>query len=189
MTLLTKSPTLLPVLSKVKVQNTVTDTSKWYAIYTKSRFEKKLYSALLSSGFEVFLPLIKEKRKWSDRLKTVVVPLLPSYVFVKMLKTRINYLYNYEGVVRLVSFEGRPCEIREEEIALLERIVTHGYHVQTTPLSCQRGDVVRIIRGPLKGWEGRVEGQRGNSRIVFQFTSLQQCLSVEVDLRDVEKVG
>lgn len=50
----------------------------WYAIYTKSRFEKKVHRDLQQSKFQVFLPLVKEIKKWSDRIKTVSVPLLPS---------------------------------------------------------------------------------------------------------------
>lgn len=161
--------------------------SKWYAVYTRSRCEKKIYQDLKKSKLQAFLPLIKEKRVWSDRLKTVLVPLLPSYVFVKLLEQNIHQIYYYPGVVRLVSFEGKPCEIKEEEIGLLEKIIAHDFSVQTTP-SCGIGDSVRIVRGPLKGWEGKVETTKGQSRIVFQIASIWQCISVEVGMEDVERI-
>ncbi|MCB9267675.1 MAG: UpxY family transcription antiterminator [Lewinellaceae bacterium] len=160
---------------------------KWHAIYTKSRFEKKIYRALAQSEFEAFLPLIKEKRVWSDRLKTVEVPLLPSYVFVKVPKNCIHQLYYYPGFVRYVSFGGKPCVVRQEEIELLEQIVRHGFQAQQSVI-CNVGDAVRVIRGPLKGWEGRVELKKGGTRIVFQFNSIQQAISVEVEVSDVERV-
>ena len=164
--------------------------AKWYAIYTRSNFEKKIYDHLLKAQYEVFLPLVKEKRVWSDRIKTMLVPLLPSYVFVKLDKQHLQKVYYYPGVVRLVSSEGKPCEIREEEIQFMENIVTHGFkvHPNTNSCPCGVGDCVRIIRGPLKGWEGTVEHTKGHSRVVFQIASLLQGVSVEVEMGDVEVV-
>lgn len=160
---------------------------KWYAIYTRSQFEKKVHRELERSKFQVFLPLVKEKRNWSDRIKTISVPLLPSYVFVKLPLNEMQQVFYYPGVVRLVSFEGKPCEIREEEIRLLEKIVTHGFTAENTA-HVGVGDSVRIVRGPLKGWEGLVENKKGQSRIVFQIASIRQCISVEVGMEDVEKI-
>ncbi|MDZ4749832.1 MAG: UpxY family transcription antiterminator [Saprospiraceae bacterium] len=159
----------------------------WYAIYTRSRFEKKVHRDLEKSNFQVFLPLIKEKKKWSDRIKTVSVPLLPSYVFVKLDRQSIPRLNYYPGVVRLVTFDRKPCEVREEEIQLLEQITTHGMNVQQA-MNCEIGDKVRITQGPLKGWEGNVEAKKGQSRIVFQIASILQCISVEVNMGDVELI-
>lgn len=159
----------------------------WYAIYTRSRFEKKVHNDLQRSNFQVFLPLIKEKKAWSDRIKTVSVPLLPSYVFVKLERQSIPRLNYYPGIVRLVTFDRKPCEVREEEIQLLQQIITHGVHVQQA-VHCAVGDKVRITQGPLKGWEGNVDSVKGQSRIVFQIASILQCISVEVNMGDVEKV-
>lgn len=160
---------------------------KWYAVYTRSRFEKKIYKDFLKAKQQVFLPLIKEKRAWSDRLKTILVPLLPSYVFVKLAPQNLHQVYHFPGVVRLVSFEGKPCEIKETEITLMEKIVQGGFNVQSTT-QCGVGDWVRIINGPLTGWEGKVEGLRGQSRIVFHLECIQQALSVEIDMGDVQKL-
>lgn len=159
----------------------------WYAIYTKSRFEKKVHRDLQQSKFQVFPPLVKEIKKWSDRIKTVTVPLLPSYVFVKLDKQNIPKLFYYPGVVRLVSFQSKPCEIREEEIRLLEQIMAHGFPVEQA-VPCAVGDKVRIVREPLQGWVGKVETKKGQSRIVFQIASILQCISVEVSMGDVEMI-
>lgn len=159
----------------------------WYAIYTRSRFEKKVHHDLQQSKFQVFLPLIKEKKAWSDRIKTVSVPLLPSYVFVKLDRQSIPRLNYYPGVVRLVTFDRKPCEVREEEIQLLKQLTTHGVNIQQV-VNCEVGNKVRITQGPLKGWEGNVEAKKGHSRIVFQIASILQCISVEVNMGDVELV-
>jgi len=170
------------------IQGQPIETSKWYAIYTRSNFEKKVQEDLSKSKFETFLPLVKEIRFWSDRKKTILVPLLRSYVFVKLSSPNIQKILYYPGVIRLVSFEGKPCEVREEEIHLLENIVMHGFVAENTA-NVGVGDAVRVVRGPLKGWEGKVETKKGQSRIVFQITSIGQCISVEARMGDLEKIG
>ncbi len=114
-----------------------------------------------------------------------MVPLLPSYVFVSLKPQHHPRLYYYPGIVTVVSFEGKPCAIREEEIRLMERIVMSGYPVQQT-VHVTAGDNVRIVRGPLRGWEGRVDAMRGQSRITFQFDSIRQSISVEVNKQDIQ---
>ena len=158
----------------------------WYCIYTKSRLENKLYQALLKSEFQAFLPMIKVKRVWSDRIKTLSVPLLPSYVFIRICSSRIYQLYAFPGFIRMVSFNGKPCVIRAVEISLLEQVEKYGFDSQIISI-CERGDWVRVIRGPLKGYEGRVEYQKGNTRITFQLDSLDKSVSVELGMADVEK--
>src|SRR5512140_1670119 len=59
----------------------------WYALYTRPRAEKMVYSRLEEGGIEAFLPLYKTLRKWSDRKKLVEKPLFSSYVFVNVNNT------------------------------------------------------------------------------------------------------
>lgn len=165
--------------------NCPTQDGKWYAIYTKSRFEKKLHLALQKSGFQTFLPLVKQKRAWSDRIKTIEVPLLPSYVFVRTIQSQFEHIYYHNGFVRFVTFERQPCVIREKEIRLLEKIINNELPVQQAS-HCGVGDQVRIIRGPLRGWEGRVACKKNKSKIVFVIGGIRQAISVEVMAGDVE---
>jgi transcription antitermination factor NusG len=185
---MTKIPNLSLISDKSYVSESPNSESKWYAVYTRSRFEKKLYQNLQRAKIQAFLPLIKEKRKWSDRVKSIQVPLLPSYVFVKLPVQHLQQVYYYPGVVRVLKFEGKPCEIREAEIGLLEHISKYGAGIKSNTLTCRIGDAVQIVRGPLQGWEGKVEHTLGQSRVVFQFESLQQCISVEVSVEDLEKI-
>lgn len=63
---------------------------QWFVFYTKSRQEKKVRDLLLKSGYEVFLPMHKVMRQWSDRKKKVEVPLFNSYIFVNDLEHNIS---------------------------------------------------------------------------------------------------
>lgn len=58
------------------------DSEKWYAIYTKSNFEKKVYLKLLEKSIEAYLPLHKRLKQWNDRKKWVEELLMRSHLFV-----------------------------------------------------------------------------------------------------------
>lgn len=182
------SPNLTATSGARQQQSSMATARHWFAIYTRSHFEKKVHHDLLQSRFEVFLPLIKEKKFWSDRIKTISVPLLPSYVFVKVDSRSISRLYDYPGIVRVISFEGKPCAIRDEEIQLLESIISHNIPVRQEA-HCGIGDKVKIVRGLLKGWEGQVQTTRGQSRVMLQIASIKQCISVEINQDDLEKIN
>ena len=72
------------IQEKLDSISTNVSTLNWYAVYTKPRAEKKLKEALEKKSIQNFLPLITEKKKWSDRQKLISVPLFASYVFVKI---------------------------------------------------------------------------------------------------------
>ncbi|MFZ9332451.1 MAG: UpxY family transcription antiterminator [Chitinophagaceae bacterium] len=89
---------------------------KWYVLYTKPRWEKKVDKALQQKGIESYCPLNRVKRKWSDRIKTIEEPLFKSYVFVKVEekeKTEVRYV---DGVLNYVYWNGKPAVVKEEEI-------------------------------------------------------------------------
>ena len=60
------------------------DSKIWVAVYTRPRHEKTVKKEFQKKGFEVYLPMLKERRKWSDRKKWVEFPLFRSYVFVRI---------------------------------------------------------------------------------------------------------
>jgi transcription antitermination factor NusG len=181
------SSTNIPITANLGAVQVLPTEPHWYAIYTRSRFEKKVQESLERAGYHVFLPMVKEKRLWSDRLKTVVIPLLPGYLFIKTAIPDLRQVLYYPGVVRIISCQGKPCEVRTSDINLLEMIVTHGYPVEHS-VKCCVGDQVRVIRGPLKGWEGKVSRSHGPNKVMFQFESIGQVISVEVGAGEVERV-
>jgi hypothetical protein len=62
-------------------QQPVTDQHPWFALRVKSRTEKVVATIARNKGYEEFLPLYQCRRKWSDRFKSVELPLFPGYVF------------------------------------------------------------------------------------------------------------
>ena len=60
------------------------DQVQWYAVHTRARHEKMVAERLREQGMESFLPLVKQTHRWSDRQKTVELPLFSCYVFARM---------------------------------------------------------------------------------------------------------
>jgi transcription antitermination factor NusG len=131
-------------------------SQKWYAVYTKPRWEKKVNSLLLQKGIEVYCPLNKVRRKWSDRIKTIEEPLFKSYVFVKIKDEERTNVRMTNGVVNFVYWDGKPAIIKEKEIQTIKRFLDEYENVEAVKMELAAGDRVQVIAGPMMDKEGKV---------------------------------
>ena len=131
-------------------------TQKWYAIYTKPRWEKKVNNLLLQKGIEVYCPLNKVRRKWSDRIKTVEEPLFKSYVFVKVGDEERTKVRMTDGVVNFVYWNGKPAIIKDKEIQTIKRFLDEHENVEVVKMELNEGDRVQVIAGPMMDKEGKI---------------------------------
>lgn len=92
----------------------------WYVLYVKSRHEKQVSERLQRLDVEVFCPLVKETKQWSDRKKTVETPLFKSYVFVRLAPKDRQIVFEVPGVVRYLFWLGKPAIARDEEIDVIK---------------------------------------------------------------------
>lgn len=148
----------------------------WYALYTNPRQEKKVTARLQQLGIEVYCPLIIQVRQWSDRKKKVEVPLLPSYVFVKLEPKEREGVFQVSGVVRYLYWLGQPAIIRDEEIVLMQNWL-QGIITSFEIASIQPGDYYEIPSGPFVGKKGIVEKVNHN-----QITLVLEQLGVKITL-------
>ena len=162
---------------------------EWYALYTRSRFEKKMLSELTDRGIEVFLPMREILSRWKDRKKKIWIPLFPGYIFVNHLDTPENRfrILNIPGAVRFVTLEGHSAPIPEEQIEHVRRFLESSIAVDPYPYM-QVGTRVEVIAGPLKGIRGILVEKRGRFRFVIQVDLIRQAVSVEIDASDVRPV-
>jgi transcription antitermination factor NusG len=168
----------------------INSSYNWFALYTRSRYEKKLHEELMMRGVESYLPLKVEKRKWSDRIKVIEEPLLRGYLFVKVSNREYFNVLNSSGAVCYVSFDGKAASIPEKQILDLKQFVeTHNDNVHVTRERISRGDQVKISSGLLKGVHGEVVEIRGKKRIVLRFTSMGYCLHTDISMDEVEFIG
>lgn len=131
-------------------------TRKWYAIYTRPRWEKKVNLLLKEKGVESYCPLNKIKRKWSDRLKIIEEPLFKSYVFVKVSDVEKIIVRMTTGVINFVYWNKKPAIVKEKEIQTIKRFLDEYENIQIFPKELKLNDRVRIMGGSLMDLEGKV---------------------------------
>ena len=135
---------------------------EWFAVYTKPRWEKKVYASLSAKGILAYCPINKVVRQWSDRKKTVEVPLFASYVFVCILPEEQLSVRMTAGVVNFVYWLGNIARIRPEEMEQLRAFVSQNGNILLERLDYRRGDIFQIDAGPFKGQQAAVTGVHKN---------------------------
>ncbi len=153
---------------------------KWYALYTKPRWEKKIDARLLQKGIDSWCPLQKVERQWSDRKKIIEDPLFKSYVFVRIdVSERSNVLMT-DGVLNFVYYLGKPAIIKDEEVNNIKMYLAEK-DARISIISedgFQQGDKIRVNFGVFMDKEGTV--LRGTKKKVYvQLQSLGQVMVVE----------
>ena len=161
---------------------------KWYAVYTRPRFEKQVYQRLQEQGIEAYLPLIKTMRQWSDRKKMVEIPLFSSYVFVNITRSNYDRVLQTFGVVKYITFEGKAATIPCEQIDNLKIIVNSNEHVETAWVSRKKGDKVVVTAGSLKGLRGELITDGGRKKVLVRIESIEHNLTVEVHSSLIESI-
>ena len=160
--------------------------SQWYAVYTRSRAEKKLYATLTQKNIKCFLPLKKTLKQRSDRKAWVEEPLLSSYVFVKTVEKERFDVLNTPGAVCYISFEGRPVAIPEKQIESLAGIITNkADDIEVYQGELEKGSYISVTSGHLKGVEGEIVEIRGKKRLLLRFESLGCCVHAEVGVGEI----
>jgi transcriptional antiterminator RfaH len=161
--------------------------SKWYAVYTNPRAEKLVHGRLEEAEIEAFLPLQKTYRQWSDRKKLVVKPLLSSYVFVKVLQREFPVVFQVPGVVRFVSFEGKPVAIPQNQIDNLRLLVNSDAEIEVTSELLAKGDNVEVTSGSLMGLTGELISFGGKKKVVVRIDRLDQNIIVTIPVTFLTK--
>jgi transcription antitermination factor NusG len=162
----------------------------WYAVHTRSKFEKIVRAELNAKGIENFLPAIHEVHRWKDRNKVVELPVFPGYIFVRIANrpTDIIPVLRTEGTVRILGGSHAIEAVPDSEIEAIQRVVEAK--LPFFPHPCLReGDRVKMKKGPLRDVEGslvRVNPHQG--RLVLAVEMLSRAVAVEVDLRDIEVI-
>lgn len=152
----------------------------WYALRVKPKFERTVACALAAKGMASFLPLYKERRRWSDRIKLVELPLFAGYVFCSLdVRQRLPVLQT-PGVLHFVSFNGEPTPVDREEIRALQTAASSGAALAPWPY-LREGQRVEVARGPMRGLQGILLRIRDEFRLVISVTLLQRSVAVEID--------
>jgi transcription antitermination factor NusG len=161
----------------------------WYAVHTRSNYEKKVVTQFGLRGITAYLPVWQEIRSWSDRRKVVEVPVFRGYVFARFEDSGRNRLHILQtpGVARIVGGCGDIEAIPDAEISVIQQVITSKVDCTLHPF-VRVGDWVRVVRGPLEGVEGVFLRHKSSSRLVISVSLISQSVATEVDACDVQNV-
>jgi transcription antitermination factor NusG len=164
-----------------------TDTANWYAVQTRARHEKTVAGRLQEQGVTTFLPLVSEIHRWSDRRKTVELPLFSCYVFVKVAPTNEERLRvcRTDGVFQVLGTCGEPVPIPEEQIDAVRTLVGQKIAWSFHPF-LKIGQRVRIRGGAMDGIEGVLLARNGDRTLVVSVDVIQRSLAVRIEGYDLE---
>jgi transcription termination/antitermination protein NusG len=164
--------------------------AKWYAVHTRSRFEQKVYDGILGKSINVFLPKIQVMSRRKDRVKKIMVPLIPGYVFVNSTLEPDEHLniLKTAGVVQLIGFKGKPVPANNEEIQSLMILNGTDRTVQNREFM-KTGDRIRIVSGPLKNLTGFYLHHKGQAdKVVVSIDLLNRSMEIAIEDWALEKI-
>lgn len=161
------------------------DRLEWFAIQTRYRFEKKVADQLEQKGYEVYLPILIESHRWSDRQKRVTLPLFPGYEFVHIDRSRESWTHVLQtyGLIGFVTFGSTILPVPAKQIADLKLLFEANRPLSPHPFILA-GKRVRVCGGCLDGIEG-VLSQQGR-KLVISIDAIQRSVAIEISGYELE---
>lgn len=147
--------------------NTDGIVDSWFVVRTKPRHEKKLCEYLIGMGVEAYCPVVSHVKPWSDRLKKIEVPLIPSYVFVRIEESKRNVVFHSPSALSYMFWLGKPALVRDNEIRILRELI-EGKSIKNFNISTyQLGDKLEIKCGVFSGQIGIIKDVKNKNVAVL----------------------
>lgn len=151
----------------------------WFAVYVKSRSEKKAAAAFQQLDIDYYLPLINELRQWSDRKKWVEAPLFRSYIFVHIEPKDYYKVLQVSSVSRYITFEGKAVRIPSQQIEAIKYYLSEKDPEINEGLTWEKGVKVEIVSGSLAGLTGELVKIKGKNKISVEIEAVGKSILIE----------
>jgi transcription antitermination factor NusG len=175
-------------LAKLQMRFSLMKSTRWYAFTTQPRHEKAVARQLESKSIESFVPLLTTPSRRKDRRAVVDQPLFPGYVFTRIDAGDRAHVLRIPSVVRVLSFNGVPADIADEEIDAVRRCLIRGENPEPHPFP-EQGDTVRVKSGPLQGLQGVIIRCKSSLRLVVSINLIHKSIATEVSAQVLEPVN
>ena len=148
---------------------------EWYAVHTHVNKESLSEINLIRQNFITYLPKYKKIIKHARKISTVVRPLFPRYLFVKLdlVKQRWHLINSTYGVNVLITMEEKPVKILDKIINEIKSYDNSDVIANISPYSSMTmGEEVNIIDGLFSGRKAIFDGLTDDNRIKVLFNLL-----------------
>ncbi len=169
----------------------MTHEKKWYVVYTKPRWEKKIALLLQEKEIEHYCPLNKVTKQWSDRKKIVFEPLFKGYIFVCPTKSDKWDIQKIPGILNYVYWLGKPALVKESEINTIKKFLHEFNDVEVSNQKEQKlsaKETVRVKQGLMMNFEGIVIEILDNKARV-KIDSMGIVLTAIFEKKNLERIG
>ena len=157
----------------------------WIVVQTKCNNEYKARANLVRQGYEVFYPKIFKSVHSFNRVKTLVKPLFPGYIFVNLKKDqnwiKINSTF---GVKTILKFGESIYELPIEILNNIKFKCNDDEICNMLPL--KKGDKVKILSKKLSGWNAIFSEHIDEKRSFVLIDLLMTSIKTKVLNEDIE---
>jgi len=139
---------------------------RWYVVRTQAHREPHAARHLENQGFQVFLPRFLKSRRHARKFETVLAPLFPRYMFIKLdlERDRWRSVNGTFGVDRLLMRQGGPEAV---PFGLVEQLhasaSTDGIVCRSESL--KEGQAIRVVAGPFAEVLGTLDRLDDHNRV------------------------
>ena len=156
----------------------------WHVLHVRSNAERRVAHALAIRSVEAYVPLYRERVKWSDRIVVTERPLFTGYVFTRYSPEAKLTVVSTPGVVRSLGDDVKHL-VSCTELNRIQEALTKGYPLRPHP-HLAAGTKVMVRSGVFEGVQGTVTELRQQCKVVIALAAVRQCFSLEIDLKDLE---
>ena len=160
---------------------------RYYVLRVAPQHELSVKAQLEGKGLEAIVPTYVTRRRWSDRVKTLTLPLFPGYVICRFPADQRITVLETQGVRGAISFASKLAFLETHEIERLQRLVASGLPLEPID-GLKVGTQVRIINGPLAGMAGELAEWHGAARVVVNVHMLHRAVAVQIEPEAVAPV-
>ena len=139
----------------------------WYVVYTKPKWEKKVAERLNEIGIHTYCPLITKVSQWSDRKKTITVPLFNSYIFVQVSEKDRNSIFQVTGAIRYLFWLGKPAVVKDSEIDSIKDWLAVPDFYEVLVENWKQGDKIILETGPFASQSAIIQEVKQNHYILI----------------------
>lgn len=167
--------------------------NKWYVLHVITGEEAEVRNRLRRKipYMRTLAPVRKMKERKSGVWRYKCRALFPGYVFVNCTMTDSEYydLKNTSGVIKILPGSSSPSPVPGNEMQIILRLTEEKDLVGLSDVVFA-GDKVKVVSGPLLGFEGQiVKVDRRRFRAKVMFSLLGQEKFIELGINVVEKIG
>ena len=170
----------------------------WYVAVVKRNSEKLIREKLLQKGYDAYVATQKEEHRWaSGRKKKVERVAISARIFIRLTEDERREVVRLPYINYFITDKARTANaygvhplavIPDREMQMLRFMLCNAdspVDIISTPF--RAGDRIRIVRGSLKGFEGEVTRQLGETYVLIRLSILGVAIT-RVTPQDIELI-